>query len=38
VCCGSVHCDRLPGAGVLEPVKVGVLARWAEMQRNPDLQ
>ena len=38
VCCGSARCPRLPGAGVLEPVKVGVLAQRAEAQRNPGPQ
>jgi len=28
----------LPGAGVLAPVKVGVLAQRAEMQCNPGSQ
>jgi hypothetical protein len=38
VCCGSVRCVRLPGAGVLEPVKVGVLAQRTETQCNPGSQ
>jgi len=29
---------RLPGAGVSEPVKVGVLAQRDEMQCKPDSQ